>query len=66
MGREIVMYDVCDDSCANDPWPSLGALYDTRAAALRELKKVRPDYPRAYIAKVIHAPYRKKAVKEGR
>ncbi len=66
MRGEIILYDVCDDSCGNDPFPSLGALYDTRAEALRELKKIRPEYPHAYIAKIVHAPYRKKPAKKGR
>ncbi len=66
MGKTIVMYDVCDDSVGLNPTPSLGLLFPTLAEALQELKEQRLEYPRAYIAKVIHAPYRKKAAKKGR
>jgi hypothetical protein len=58
MHKPIVMYDVCDESLGKAPFPSVGCLYDTRAEALRELKKARQQYPRAYLAKIIHAPYR--------
>ena len=65
MHKPIVMYDVCDDSIDTSPsvFHSLGCLYDTRAEALVELRKARQQYPRAYLARIIHAPYRKKTAK---
>lgn len=58
MRDTIVMYDVCDDSVGCDPTPSLGTLFPTLAEAKQELKEQRLEYPRAYIAKIVQAPYR--------
>ena len=67
MAKPLVMYMAAHDPKGEMPFlPITGSMVLSKVKAMKELKKVRWEYPDAYLAKITYTKYQTAASKKGR